>query len=110
MNTYNSVIYGKACSQEQTPKWHVLQWDWIRELLHTSVPSFIQHKNLTLTSLLSKIAYDDILEVKEWNSFHLSMKKQDYLHLEDFLKYECELYLKQPLTPPQCKIIVSYCT
>jgi hypothetical protein len=24
------------------------------------------------------------------------------------LKYECELYLKQPLTPPQCKIIVAY--
>ena len=24
---------------------------------------------------------------------------QDYLHLKDFLKYECELYLKQPLTP-----------
>ena len=34
----------------------------------------------------------------------------DYLHLKDFLKYECELYLKQLLTPPQCKIIVAYCT
>ena len=29
-------------------------WDWVRELLHTSVPSSIQHKNLTHTSLLSK--------------------------------------------------------
>ena len=31
----------------------------------------------------------------------------DYLHLKDFLKYECELYLKQPLIPPQCKMIVA---
>ena len=37
-------------------------------------------------------------------------KKLDYLHLKDTLKYECELYLKQPLTPPQRKIIVSYST
>ena len=28
----------------------------------------------------------------------------------DILKYECELYLKQPLTPPQHKIIVAYRT
>ena len=47
---------------------------------------------------------------KEWNSFHLSGKKLNYLHLKDFLKYECELYLKQPLAPPQCKIIVAYHT
>jgi hypothetical protein len=31
--------------------------------------------------------------------FHLFGKKLDYLHLKDFLKKECELYLKQPLTP-----------
>ena len=30
----------------------------------------------------------------EWNSFHLLRKKLDYLHLKDFLKYKCELYLK----------------
>ena len=29
---------------------------------------------------------------------------------QGFLKYKCELYLKQSLTPPQCKIIVAYCT
>ena len=34
----------------------------------------------------------------------------NYLHLKDFLKYRCELYLKQPLTPPQRKIIVAYRT
>ena len=42
--------------------------------------------------------------------FHLFGKKLDYLHLKDFLKYECELYLKQPLTPPQCMIIATYHT
>ena len=45
-----------------------------------------------------------------WISFHFLGKKQDYLHLKDFLKYECELYLKQPLTPPQRKIIIGYPT
>ena len=41
----------------------------------------------------------------------LSIKKElAYLHLKDFLKYECELHLKQPLTPPQCKIIAAYRT
>ena len=47
---------------------------------------------------------------KEWNSFHLFGKKLDYLHLKDLLTYECGLYLKQPLTPPQHKIIVAYNT
>ena len=47
------------------------------------------------TQTTSKIAYDDIKEAslaKEWNSFHVSWKKLDYLHLKDFLKYECELH------------------
>ena len=35
-------------------------------------------------------------------------KKLDYFHLKDFLEYECELYVKQPLTPPQRKMIVAY--
>jgi hypothetical protein len=50
------------------------------------------------------------LASKEWNSFHLLGTNLVYLHLEDFLKYECELYSKQPLTQPQHKIIVAYCT
>ena len=37
-------------------------------------------------------------------------KKLDYLYLKDFLKYKCELYLLQPLTPPQHNIIATYCT
>ena len=45
--------------------------------------------------------------LKEWNSFNLLGKKLDYLHLKVFLKYEYELYLKQPLALPQCKIIVA---
>ena len=67
------------------------------------------HENPTT----SKITFDDIKEAflaKEWNSFHLLGKKLDYLHLKDFLKYKCELYLKQSLTPPQCKVIVDYHT
>ena len=65
------------------------------------------HDNLTT----SKIAYDEIkvaFLAMEYNSFHLSWKKLHYLHLENFLKYECELYLKQPLTPPQRMIIVAH--
>jgi hypothetical protein len=47
--------------------------------------------------------------VKEWNSFHIARKQLDYLHLKD-IHNECELYLNWPLTPPQRKIIVAYCT
>ena len=64
-------------------------------------------------SSTSKITYDGIKEdflAKEWNSFHLSRKKLYYLHLKDFLKYDCELYLKQPLTPTQRDIIATYRT
>jgi hypothetical protein len=49
--------------------------------------------------ITSRITYEDIKEAflaKEWNSFHLSKKNLDYLHLKDFLKYKCELYLKFP--------------
>ena len=37
-------------------------------------------------------------------------KKSNYLHVKDILIYECELYLKQPLTPHQRKIIDAYRT
>jgi hypothetical protein len=37
---------------------------------------------------------------KEWNSFHLSGKKLDDLHMKDFLGYECELCWKQSMTSP----------
>ena len=47
---------------------------------------------------------------KEFHSFHLSGNKQDCLHLKDYLKYKCEVYLEQPLIPTQCKIIVAYRT
>ena len=61
----------------------------------------------------SRIKFDDIKEVfhaTEWDSSRLSRKILDYLHLKDFLQYQCELELKQPSTPPRCKIIVAYCT
>ena len=56
----------------------------------------------------SKFTFVNIKEVflaKESNSFHLSGRKLDYLHLKDLLKYKCEWYLKQPLTTSQRKII-----
>ena len=62
------------------------------------------------------VAYNDIKEIflaKEWNFFHVLGKKLDFLHLKDFyffFKYKCQLYLNQPLTPPQCMIIATYCT
>ena len=59
-----------------------------------------------------KLTFVDIKEVflgaKMWNSSHLFGKKLDYLHLEDFPKHQCELYLKQPSTPPQRKIVVIH--
>ena len=61
--------------------------------------------------ITSKTTCDDVKEVflaKEWNSFHFSRKKLDYIHLKDFLKYECESYLKQSLTPPKCKIVATH--
>ena len=42
--------------------------------------------------------------------FYFVRKKLHYLHLKDIFIYECELYLKQPLTPPQRKIIDAYWT
>ena len=58
----------------------------------------------------NNIRIDNIKEVflaEEWNSFHVLRKKQNYLRLKDFPKYKCEVYLKQPLTPPQRKIIAT---
>ena len=43
------------------------------------------------------------------NSFHLKGKKLDYLHLFSPMMWS-EAYLKQPLIPPQRKIVVAYCT
>ena len=74
---------------------------------------FLSHWETHDNSTTSKTTYVDIKEAflaKEWNSFHLFEKKPYYLHLKDFLRYKCELYLKQPLTPPQRKIIATYRT
>jgi hypothetical protein len=58
----------------------------------------LSHHGYNPTS--SKITFDNIKEAffaREWNSFHFFGKKLDYLHLKDFLKYKCELHLKQPI-------------
>ena len=59
-----------------------------------------------------KLAVDDIIKEvflgEEWNSLCSPSKRPCYLHLKEFLKYKCELYLKQSLTPPQHKTIFAY--
>ena len=47
---------------------------------------------------------------QEWSFFYIMENKLDYVHLKDFLNYECESHLKQPLAPPQRIIIVAYHT
>ena len=74
---------------------------------------------LTLTFLVCIVVSLDRLKSKlskaqfhcpfilEWDHGHgyFLGKKLDYLQLNNFLKYKCELYLKQPLTPSQRKIV-----
>lgn len=50
--------------------------------------------------------------VESWRQNAILMRKKlDYLHLEDFLNYECEAYSMQPLSPPQLrKIMAGYRT
>ena len=46
-----------------------------------------------MTTYTIKITTDDLEKAflaKEWNTFHLSRKKLDYLHLKDFSKSKCE--------------------
>ena len=63
------------------------------------------HGDNPTTSQITFVNIKEVFLAKEWNSFHLSGKKLDYLHLKNLLKYKCELYLKQQLTTPQRKII-----
>ena len=71
------------------------------------LPQWKTHDILTLPKTTFGALKETFL-AKEWNSFHLMGKKLYYVHFEDFLNYECELYSKQQLTPPQPKIIVAH--
>ena len=51
-------------------------------------------------------AFKHTFHAMDWNPFHYTRKKLVYLHLKDFLSYGCELYLKQPLTPPNTKLLL----
>ena len=62
------------------------------------------------TSKTTNVDNKWVFLAKEWNSFHIYEKKLDYIHLKAFLKYECELYLKQPLSPAQHNINVAFHT
>lgn len=66
-----------------------------------------------MTSQSSNNKFDALKEdflAKECNFFQLMGKKVYYLHGNDFLNYECELYLKKLLTPTQHKIVIVYLT
>jgi hypothetical protein len=76
------------------------QWGWSHWETHDKPPT-------------SKTIYVDIKEgFSCWRVGLISSLSEelDYLHLKDFLRYECELYLKPSLTPPQCKSIAAYHT
>ena len=88
---------------------HFLQIDNHVEDIVGILPHWETHDNPTTSKTTSVDIKEDFL-AKEWNSFHLHGKKLDYPHLKDFLKHECQLYLKQSLTPPYHIIIVAFCT
>ena len=84
---------------------------WHKSITMWKASMGLYHWETHDNSTTSKITFDDIKEVilaKECNSFHLSRKKLDYLHLKNFLIHKRELYLKQPWTTPQHNIIVTY--
>ena len=93
----------RRVAKEEFNTWHKSTTMWM-----TSWVYFIG-KPMT-TQPRQKQHMKEVSLAKEWNSFHLSRKKLDCLHLKDLLKYDYELYLKQPLTPPQHKIIATYHT
>ena len=61
-----------------------------------------------------QVIFDDLEEVflpKSGFLYPSPWEEVEYVHLKDFLKNECVLYLKQSLTsPPPSKVIVAYCT
>ena len=86
--------------------WHkwttVWKTSWSLSHLHT-------HDDPTT----SKTSYDDIKKAslaKEWNSFHLSWKELDDLHLKDFLNTNVNCTWSNHWHPPQRKINVAYRT
>lgn len=63
-------------------------------------------------STSSNTTFNALMEaflVKECKFSHLMGKKLYCLHRNDFLNFECELYLKKLMTPTQRKIIIVYC-
>ena len=80
-------------------------WKTSRGLSHWEPITVQPHQNPRL--MISKRL---CILAKVWNSFHLLGRKLGYPHLKDSLKYECELYLKRPSTPPQWQIQKAYRT
>ena len=101
-----ATLLSQSLAERGFNTWHKLTTMW-------KTSWGLSHWKFNDNTTTSKTTYDDIKEVflaKDWNYFHLFKEKLYYLHLEDLLKYKCELYLKPLLTPPQRKIIFAYCT
>ena len=106
----SSWLVNQACSisrhlaQQRAHTWHKSTTMW-------KASQGLSHRGDNPTT--SKIAFDDIKEFFLLKNGTLSISQggnQITSTSMDFLKYECELYLKPSLTPPQCKIIVAYRT
>ena len=79
---------------------HMLRWEWTLSSIHITYSISLETHDIPMSS---KIILDDLkiaFLANKWNSFHLLGTKLDYIHLQDFWNMNCELYLKQPLTPP----------
>jgi hypothetical protein len=101
--------------------WLILLVDYNAHILHEfftrKISYGLSHYDIYDNPNTSKITNDDIKEAflaKEWNYFHLSCKKLDYLHLKDFLKYEMWILVEATIaittTHLSCKIIAAYRT
>lgn len=85
----------------------------IPKLLVAEVSWFLQSRSsmflLILLNLMYPLMHAFLASSQDRNSFHLKGKKLDCLHLKNFvINYECKVFLKQSLSPSQCKIIPAY--
>ena len=108
----SSLLVGQATllsqhlAKQGCNTWHELTSMWKASW---GLSCWKPHNNPT-TSKTALVDTKEVFLTQEWNSFHLSGKNLDFIHLKHVLKYKCKLYLKQPLGPPQRKIIVAYHT
>ena len=99
---------------------HLVAWDepfptsWIANIIQTIFKygerNFLNGNPMTTQHNQKLDELKKVFLMKEWHSFHLTGKKRVYIHRKDLLIHKYESYMTQPLTPPQCKIIVAHGT